>query len=1005
MSNYSKASELTSLLVADNLMITGGSPDGIPGFSKVNGEYVDAIVEFASDSKGVLFPKVTTAARLAMIADNGMIVYDKDIRRFYLYEDDAWVKVDVGDGDVVGPNGAGRFNIPIFADTTGKVLADCGVSITQVPELDSYIGARKDLNINYSPLVDVNEMNEIGNIAFIDRGFIFVNDTYIATTYNFDSETSAICTVISDSVITAPSTFGSVFEVSSSTQAMTLPRLTQDAIDFLTSHTLTTPGQIMYNSTAGTFYCVTSASVTPFALAPKFIENDGSNSIYIGKNAGSNGIGTNNSSLGTDTLSSIDSGAQNSVFGSMSGTQITDGIGNSIFGYSSGTSLTTGSHNVILGDAAGISLDVNNGCVLIGNEAGSNNLAGEIIAIGQHSLGSYSGTDPSTIAIGADAAQSLVDGASSVFVGYNSGKFIDHGIGNTAVGLRTLYCHVGDVTVNYCTAMGYYASGGNNAPLGTSAFGYQAAMMSDQEHASSISAFGYSAARNNVDGSGVSAFGYNTLTLSTQNYNTAFGAYAGGNLLDGNANCIFGYSALGTLAHGSFHTVMGHQAANSFIFNSGVTAFGYQAIMNGGNGASLTAIGYLALTQGGDANYATALGYQALSSYIGGTDCTAAGYNSFVGLQNGDNNCGFGSNVALMVASGSNNAFFGAFAGHSPSSISESVLIGYNAGYSSASENLSQLVVIGSEAGSSILGSAGPTIIIGASAGGSLTSGIQNTLITSGGAAGLTSGSNNTIGGYQSLSIANASNCTTWGAETLTVACGNSNTAVGTQALVVCTGASNTALGSFAGDNYANVNSCTFLGFTANAAVNGLTNATAIGANAIVGASNNITLGDSTVPTSVSIGLNQAADGEILHILGEMAIQGYAEDNALAIGNYTRKGQYFARTTNSTDSHQFFLDITNLAFAAQIVNLQIVVIAEDGSSAAYATSDTGVWWNDVTLNHIAPSFPAIVVVNSSGSAFSASWSISASQVSLNLTSTNNARWVVNYEYIISCIQR
>ena len=107
-----------------------------------------------------------------------------------------------------------------------------------------------------------------------------------------------------------------------------------------------------------------------------------------------------------------------------------------------------------------------------------------------------------------------------------------------------------------------------------------------------------------------------------------------------------------------------------------------------------------------------------------------------------------------------------------------------------------------------------------------------------------TTGSNNTASGAYALS----SNTT-----------GEYNTASGTSALSSnTTGSNNTALGFQAGDSYQTGSTNTFIGASSDAGVDGLTNATAIGANAIVSQSNSLVLG--SVGTKVGIGTTTPHD-------------------------------------------------------------------------------------------------------------------------------------------------
>jgi hypothetical protein len=90
-------------------------------------------------------------------------------------------------------------------------------------------------------------------------------------------------------------------------------------------------------------------------------------------------------------------------------------------------------------------------------------------------------------------------------------------------------------------------------------------------------------------------------------------------------------------------------------------------------------------------------------------------------------------------------------------------------------------------------------------------------------------------------------------------------TAVGDYALYKdTTGSNNTALGYSAGTANTNGNSNTFIGYLANAGIAGLTNATAIGANAVVSQNNSLVLG----ATGVKVGIGTAAPAYTLDVQG-----------------------------------------------------------------------------------------------------------------------------------------
>jgi hypothetical protein len=135
---------------------------------------------------------------------------------------------------------------------------------------------------------------------------------------------------------------------------------------------------------------------------------------------------------------------------------------------------------------------------------------------------------------------------------------------------------------------------------------------------------------------------------------------------------------------------------------------------------------------------------------------------------------------------------------------------------------------------------------------GNFFSTVGNTAIGSSALTALSTGSDNTASGKQAL----AANTT-----------GTGNTADGLQTLTHnTTGIRNTAVGVAAGAN-GNVTGSfnTFIGATADGGMDGLTNATAIGYGAIVGASNSLVLGG-TGANAVNVGIGTVAPSNVFTI-------------------------------------------------------------------------------------------------------------------------------------------
>ena len=170
------------------------------------------------------------------------------------------------------------------------------------------------------------------------------------------------------------------------------------------------------------------------------------------------------------------------------------------------------------------------------------------------------------------------------------------------------------------------------------------------------------------------------------------------------------------------------------------------------------------------------------------------------------------------------------------------------------------------------------------------TSGQYNTAIGTGAMRDNSIGSYNSAFGLGSQqSIQDAEFNTSSGANSLYLnGSGSGNSAFGYSALYSTTGSNNTGLGSSAGDSLFSGSNNTFLGFAANTSVsNGLDNATAIGANTVVGQSNALILGN-----NADIGIGTSTPTAKLDVVGTVKIADGTEgiDKILtsdALGNAT----------------------------------------------------------------------------------------------------------------------
>ena len=153
----------TSVLIADTYKAPGGSTDSIPQLSQSGGLPVSAAIELQATDAALLVNRMTTAQRdlIANVAD-GMCIYNTSIGAFQFRENGAWNTPGPSGGDVIGPAGAVQNDIAIFADNTGKVLADSGVLITQVPAPFALLTK----SVPLAPFANVPQISNFGILSF-----------------------------------------------------------------------------------------------------------------------------------------------------------------------------------------------------------------------------------------------------------------------------------------------------------------------------------------------------------------------------------------------------------------------------------------------------------------------------------------------------------------------------------------------------------------------------------------------------------------------------------------------------------------------------------------------------------------------------------------------------------------------------------------------------------------------------------------------------------------------
>lgn len=482
-------------------------------------------------------------------------------------------------------------------------------------------------------------------------------------------------------------------------------------------------------------------------------------------------------------------------------------------------------------------------------------------------------------------------------------------------------------------------------------------------------AIGDEVLQSNVNGDNLIAIGYLALANnSTGDDNTAVGQRAMLLNTSGNSCTAIGSAAL-INSNADDCTAVGYQSLSSNTSGTNLTAVGVLTLASNITGQENSAFGDRALISNDDGSYNYAFGNSALGQNISGSENCAFGYGAlFENL--GSFNCSFG-NQSMNEGAGANNVCAFGFQSLVKNIANESCAFGSN----SAEFNTT---------GSSITA-------VGFSALRANVDGSDNTAIGSNVLASNISGSGNTSVGSDSSSVSTGSDNTAVGHESLNInADGNSNTAAGSQSgAFLVHGSNNTFAGQGSGGNIAaTLDDCTFVGSGSSADVDGLVNATAIGANTIVSQSNSLILGDSTVPTKVGIGTNSPENA--LHVVGEVQIR---TSNAISgSGIYLRQ---YSGLGGVSGAILFPMDTTRFA---QILVVRVNISVMEGTgNAAYGTSFASVLWNGSTVVTIG-SLPGISLTNAGIIGLTAAWSIFGNNLRLVINAANPPKYMISAEF-------
>lgn len=564
-----------------------------------------------------------------------------------------------------------------------------------------------------------------------------------------------------------------------------------------------------------------------------------------------------------------------------------------------------------------------------GSGAGASNTSGtDNIALGDSAL-AYAGTTFGSTAIGTSALKNNTAGFFNTAYGYFAMQNSTGGNSNVAVGTQTLHAHKsGDNNI----AIGSNALLNDTTGVVNIAIGLQS-MMQNRSGTNNVG-IGVNALFSNKVGDNKVAVGYFALSNDTTSdaANTGIGAYSLSNNRTGTGNVAVGGYSLRSNSAASRNVAVGDSSLYTQSFTNGNvgyfidnTAVGSKALFynqptTNSNGAKNTAVGSEALYLNTTGQENTAMGTGALHDNTTGSSNTAIGRSSNRLSKSGFYNSYFGYESGYTDSTGSTNTGLGAWALREHRSGNSNVAIGYRALYNDTTG--SNKVAIGAQALFNDRSTTLPNTAVGQNALGNTSTGNGNTAIGYSAALTNSTGSRNTIIGYEAAPGGNASGVTAVGfmaakgsfngsnivaigdsalyantqANNMAVGSqalrnlngGNSNTAIGKRAMYnAVSNTQNVAVGQSALDslNSGNLNTAvgyntgffstgsshTLMGWNANVLINGLSNATAIGANAAAAQSNSLILGSISgingAGATINVGIGNNTPDARLHIV------------------------------------------------------------------------------------------------------------------------------------------
>jgi trimeric autotransporter adhesin len=635
------------------------------------------------------------------------------------------------------------------------------------------------------------------------------------------------------------------------------------------------------------------------------VNTTGNNNVAIGKNTLFNNIsGSYNTANGTHSLLQNITGSFNSTLGYASDVGSSNLTNATAIGYSA---IVTNSNSMQLGNSsittvyAGTGINakiITGGVQVVGGSPG----IGKVLtsdAVGNATwqpagaggggsdwsltgnAGTLDGTNfigttdnvPFNIRVNNQKAGRIDPSSLNTFYGFTAGNSNTTGISNSAFGFQALFSNT---------------TGVHNIALG-------AYSLSNNSTGSQNTAIGSNSLTSNTTGTSNTAVGIGSLSQNTSGfYNTGFGQSTLGSNTTGGYNSALGLSALFLNTTGSYNTANGLYAMVSNTTGNYNASNGYYSLYSNTTGSNNLAIGAYADVASGALTNASAIGSGAIvnnsnSIQLGNSSITSVyagtGINATLitgGLQVTGGSPGIGK---VLTSDAVGNATWqpagGGGGGNWSLTGNAGTIDGTN--FIGTTDNVPFNIRVNNQKAGRIDPTLDNTFY-------GIKTGLNNLTGRSNTATGWQALQDNTIGNYNTAhggqalekNITGIQNTAFGYGASLFSTDGSDNCAIGAAALILNeTGSFNTAVGStaFKSNTKGDYNSA--LGYGTDVSSSSLTNTTAIGALAIVDASNKIRLGDANVTLVEGPMYVTTSDGRFKNNISEADVKGLEFINRL----------------------------------------------------------------------------------------------------------------------------